>query len=116
MNPSAIPRDSVPLSCVQSAGDAIFVPDGWSHATIKVEKPRGGGRRSTRSGREVVGRVGTGFRPEGSRVFFHHGVRVVPEHVLRKMFGAFLDSTQGSIAFEHTSEGLCQFLAKLIWL
>ncbi|CAK9057117.1 unnamed protein product [Durusdinium trenchii] len=34
-------EDSVPLSCVQSAGDAIFVPDGWSHATINVEKTLG---------------------------------------------------------------------------
>ena len=32
---------SLPLQCVQSAGDAIFVPDGWSHATINVEETLG---------------------------------------------------------------------------
>ena len=34
-------RKSPPLQCVQSAGDAIFVPDGWSHATINVEAKLG---------------------------------------------------------------------------
>ncbi|OLQ08303.1 JmjC domain-containing protein 8 [Symbiodinium microadriaticum] len=33
--------DSPPLTCVQTAGDAIFVPDGWSHATINVESTLG---------------------------------------------------------------------------
>lgn len=32
---------SPPLQCVQSAGDAIFVPDGWSHASINVEATLG---------------------------------------------------------------------------
>ena len=39
--------DLPPLTCVQQAGDAVFVPDGWSHATINVasnpECTRGGG-------------------------------------------------------------------------
>ena len=30
-----------PLHCVQSAGDAIYVPDGWAHATINVEPTLG---------------------------------------------------------------------------
>ena len=33
--------DQPPLTCVQTAGDAIFVPDGWSHATINVESRLG---------------------------------------------------------------------------
>ncbi|CAJ1381510.1 unnamed protein product [Effrenium voratum] len=33
--------ESAPLGCVQHAGDAILVPDGWAHATINVEETLG---------------------------------------------------------------------------
>ena len=33
--------DSPPLTCLQKAGDVVFVPDGWSHATINVESKHG---------------------------------------------------------------------------
>lgn len=32
---------SPPLRCVQSAGDAIYVPDGWAHGTINLEPTLG---------------------------------------------------------------------------
>jgi hypothetical protein len=36
-------EDDSPLFCVQEAGDAIFLPSGWAHATVNLEESLGVG-------------------------------------------------------------------------